>query len=129
MELERIDSTGETMSRLSLRILATALSKVARDGSSRHVDFSDSFWGVAKGYFRDCLHNAVQNPREAALSAQCIRLMENMSPNEASTLWDDRLLADLLRAHEFGSVHHLELARESQRLIEHCLQNVGNSSI
>jgi hypothetical protein len=110
------------MGQIALRILANSLTQIyATDGLRRlfNQDFIDPFWRAVQSHLRYNLRNAIHCPDDAALSAKCIRIVNEMCSNNDKMIVDDRFLSDLRLAHLYGSVHHLNLARESMQLIEY----------
>jgi hypothetical protein len=107
------------MHNLALRALGNALKLIAGlDGiDSKDVDLSSDFWNTILCAILYNIKEAIQLPQEAALSAKCIALLEQIGHEEVSCWIEDNLLPALIQAHKFGEAHNLELEQESGSLL------------
>jgi len=117
------DTYDDAMHNLALRALSNALEGIVNmpDDCQKHIDLSSYFWIKVSDSLVYNLTEATHRPQEAALSAKCINLLEQIAP-DAVDLFDSRLTPYLLKAQAFGKAHHLLLERESHKL----LRNLGD---
>jgi hypothetical protein len=85
------------------------------------------FWAQVLQVLVYDLHEFSHQPLEAALSAKCLRILENLEP-ERFTPFIGTSVAPLLKtAHEFGKAHHLSLEKESKELVlRFCSEEEGH---
>jgi hypothetical protein len=107
------------MHNLALRALGNALKLIAGlDGiASEDIDLSSDFWKTILGSILYNIKEAIRLPQEAALSAKCINLLEQISHEDVSRWIENNLLPALLQAYKFGKAHNLELEQESGSLL------------
>jgi hypothetical protein len=107
------------MHNLALRALRNALKLiVGLDGiDSEDIDLSSDFWTTILGSIAYNIEEAVRLPQEAALSAKCIALLEQIAHDDVSRWIENNLLPALIQAYKFGKAHNLELEQESGSLL------------
>lgn len=107
------------MHNLALRALGNALEVIARVGDvdSEVLDLSSDFWKTIFDAIKYNIQEAVRRPQEAALSAKCIALIEQIGHEDVSRWIEDNLLPALPQAYKFGKAHCLELEQESGSLL------------
>jgi hypothetical protein len=107
------------MHNLALRALRNALKLIAGlDGiDSEDIDLSSDFWKTILASISYNIKEAIRLPQEAALSAKCIALLEQIAHEDASRWIENNLLPALIQAYKFGKAHNLELEQESASLL------------
>jgi hypothetical protein len=107
------------MHNLALRALGNALKLIAGlDGiNSEDIDLSSAFWKTILGSILYNIKEAIRLPQEAALSAKCIALLEQIAHEDVSCWIENNLLPALIEAYKFGKAHNLELEQESGSLL------------
>jgi hypothetical protein len=107
------------MHNLALRALRNALQLiVGLDGvDSEDIDLSSDFWKTILGSISHNIKEAIRLPQEAALSAKCIPLLEQIACEDASRWIENNLLPALIQAYKFGQAHNLELEQECGSLL------------
>jgi Leu/Phe-tRNA-protein transferase len=63
------------------------------------------------------IKEATRLPQEAALTAKCIALLEQIAHEDVSCWIENNVLSALMQAYKFGKAHNLELEQESGSLL------------
>lgn len=107
------------MHNLALRALGNALKLIAGlDGiDSEDIDLKSEFWKTILGAILYNIKEAIRLPQEAALSAKCVALLEQIAHEDVSRWIEINLLPSLYQAFKFGKAHNLELEQESGNLL------------
>lgn len=106
------------MHSLALETLTNAIGVLVGDEvSSQKIDLATQFWLDVTHALVNNLVQAIERPQDAAMSAKCLVLLDDMVPHATDILVRDRMLPFVVRAHKFGEAHHLSLERETQLLL------------
>ena len=85
------------------------------------VQLSTPFWTQLLEILVYNIYDSSQRPREAALSAKSLRILENLKPEILAPIIKHFVAPMLKNANEFGKAHHWALEKESEQLASrHC---------
>jgi hypothetical protein len=113
------DYSFEDMHILALRVLANSLQVLRHVKVNKRIDLGSEFWRTIADSLKQDLHEAAEKPREAALAANNLCLIEEIFPGSSAVIDVDHLLPVLMQANAFGKAHNLSLEQASQNLMNH----------
>lgn len=80
------------------------------------VQLSTPFWTQLLEVLVYNIYDSSRRPREAALSAKSLRILENLKPELLAPIIKHFVAPMLKKANEFGKAHHWALEKESEQL-------------
>eukprot|EP00521_Asterionellopsis_glacialis_P015598 CAMPEP_0195292180 /NCGR_PEP_ID=MMETSP0707-20130614/8658_1 /TAXON_ID=33640 /ORGANISM="Asterionellopsis glacialis, Strain CCMP134" /LENGTH=461 /DNA_ID=CAMNT_0040352579 /DNA_START=51 /DNA_END=1436 /DNA_ORIENTATION=+ len=110
------------MHKIALQVLTNALEVASLTDCCTNLDMQDPFWTTAVEALVYDLAVSTHRPHEAALSARCTSIIIKNSPKNDHLL-HDRIKPLLTQANDYGKKYHLNLERETEILIGHCLHS------
>jgi hypothetical protein len=113
------EQADRRMAVLVLRALSNALNAALQSpGGGKWIEPSSEFSEAIAAMLKSNLCDPVRRPQEAALSAQCIRLLEELDSSCAALFSEVELAERLVDARRFGETHCRLLERESETLLQ-----------